>query len=206
MSDSSCTAFLNATDASDFGAIFHNNIYGILGLAFDQGSDIFVDTVQAFGSGNKQGRTFLGNVFSQDESAPNLFTVLLGRADDPDGPQEGLFTISEYEPEFAAVANQPKLHRTPPQLKNLTALPRWSVVMDKMTVNGQDFQFNQSSVEGLAEGSQITVLDTGFTFSQIPAAAVDFIYSSIDGAVYNETSKLWEVPCNMTTNLTFTFG
>lgn len=78
--------------------------------------------------------------------------------------------------------------------------------MDKMTVNGQDFQFNQSSVEGLAEGSQITVLDTGFTFSQIPAAAVDFIYSSIDGAVYNETSKLWEVPCNMTTNLTFTFG
>lgn len=202
----SLPAFLNATEATDFGAIFSNGIWGILGLAFDQGSDVYVDTIQSFGMGNKQGRTFLGNIFSQDPSAPNLFSVLLGRTDDPDGPQEGLFTVSEYEPEYKAVAQQPKLHRTPAQLKNLTALPRWSVVMDKMTINGQDFQFNQSVVEGIPEGSTVTVLDTGFTFSQIPGAAVDAIYSSIEGAVYNETAKLWEVPCNASTKLEFTFG
>ena len=200
------SAILNATNATDFGAIFSNNIFGILGLAFDLGSTVFIETVETFGRGNQQGLSFMSRVFSQNSSAPNMFTVLLGRSYDRDGPEEGAFTISEYVDGFEEVGNQTKLFRTPAQTVNITDTPRWSVLMDAMTVNGKMFKFNESVVPDAGEGQQVVVLDTGFTFSQLPPAAVDFIYSSIDGAQFNETSGLWVVPCENTTELTFEFG
>ncbi|CAL1714604.1 unnamed protein product [Somion occarium] len=199
-------ALVNATTATDFGAIFNNGIFGIMGLAFDQASTVFVETLLSFGRNNTQGRTFLGNIFAQNTSAPNLFTVLLGRTDDPNGDQEGVFTIGEYEPVFKNITSQPKLNRTPAQLVNITTEPRWSIQMDKMVVNRKEFKFNKSNVAEAAAGKTVMVLDTGFTFSQFPPAAVDFIYSSIEGSKFNKTSGLWEVPCENTTNLEFDFG
>ncbi|KIP10061.1 hypothetical protein PHLGIDRAFT_125889 [Phlebiopsis gigantea 11061_1 CR5-6] len=199
-------AILNATNATDFGAIFSNNIFGILGLAFDLGSTVFIETVETFGRGNQQGLSFMSRVFSQNSSAPNMFTVLLGRSYDKDGPEEGAFTISEYVDGFEEVGNQTKLFRTPAQTVNITDTPRWSVLMDAMTVNGKMFKFNESVVPDAGQGQQVVVLDTGFTFSQLPPAAVDFIYSSIDGAQFNKTSGLWVVPCENTTELAFEFG
>lgn len=177
-----------------------------MGLAFDQSSSVFIDTLVNFGKNNTQGRTFLGNVFAQNKTAPNLFTVLLGRTDDPAGDQEGVFTIGEYDPEFKNVAQQPKLTRTPAQVVNITTEPRWSIQMDKMLVNGKEFKFNKSLVSEAPAGKTVMVLDTGFTFSQFPPAAVDFIYSSINGSVQNKTSGLWTVPCDQTTKLEFVFG
>lgn len=177
-----------------------------MGLSFDIASTVFVETAEAFGVNNTEGLTFLSRLFLQNTSAPNLFTVLLGRSYDKDGPDDGAFTISEYVDGFEKVAEQTKLFRTPAQTVNLTSLPRWSVQMDSMTVNGKQFQFNQSSVPEADPGKQVVVLDTGFTFSQIPPAAVDFIYSSIPGSVFNQTSGLWNVPCESTTNLSFEFG
>ncbi|PSR71030.1 hypothetical protein PHLCEN_2v13078 [Hermanssonia centrifuga] len=199
-------AFLNVTQATDFDAISSNGIFGILGLSFDIGSTVFIETLLNFGVNDTQGLTFLSNIFLQNQSAPNLFTVLLGRAYDQDGPEEGAFTIGEYVDGFEAVANEPKLFRTPAQTVNITDTPRWSVQMDSMTVNGKQFQFNKTVVAEADPGKQVVVLDTGFTFSQIPPAAVDFIYSSIDGAMFNQTSGLWQVPCECTTNLSFEFG
>ena len=146
------------------------------------------------------------NIFQQNPTAPNLFTVLLGRASDTEGPDYGAFTISEYVDGFGRVADQPKLFRTPPQTANITNIPRWSVQMDSMTVNGRQFQFNKSAVPEAQPGKQVVVLDTGFTFSQIPPAAVDFIYSDIPGAQFDQTSGLWVVPCGATTDLSFEFG
>lgn len=200
------TAILNATTATNFNAIFNNGIYGILGLAFDLGSTVFVETLEAFGRGNNQGLGFLSRVFAQNPDAPNIFTVLLGRSYDEDGPEEGAFTIGEYVPGFERVANQTKLLRTPAQTVNITTTPHWSVLLDGMSVNGKRFHFNTSSVEEAKPGQQVVILDTGFTFSQIPPAAVDFIYSSIPGAVFNHTSGLWVVPCENTTSLVFEFG
>lgn len=200
------SAILNATNATDFGAIFSNNIFGIMGLSFDIASTVFVETAEAFGVNDTQGLTFLSRLFLQNKTAPNLFTVLLGRSYDLDGPDDGAFTISEYADGFDRVAEEPKLFRTPAQTVNITSPPRWSVQMDSMTVNGMPFQFNQSSVPEADPGKQVVVLDTGFTFSQIPPAAVDFIYSKIPGAIFNQTSGLWVVPCECTTSLTFEFG
>lgn len=177
-----------------------------MGLSFDIASTVFIETATAFGVNDTQGLTFLTNLFLQNTSAPNLFTVLLGRSYDKDGPEEGAFTISEYVDGFESVANQTKLFRTPAQTVNVTLEPRWSVQMDSMTVNGQRFQFNASSVPEADPGKQVVVLDTGFTFSQLPPAAVDFIYGSIKDAVFNDTTGKWIVPCECTTNLSFEFG
>jgi hypothetical protein len=198
-------AILNATVASQFDAIFNNNIFGILGLAFDLGSTVFIETLEAFGESSTVGLSFISRVFEQDPSAPNLFTILLGRSYDEDGPEEGTFTIGEYVVGLENISAQTKLFRTPAQIK-LTDTPRWSVLMDSMTVNGQKFQFNQSVVEEAGLGQQVAVLDTGSTFSQMPPAAVDFIYSSIPGAFLNQSSGLWIVPCDNTTHLAFEFG
>ena len=116
------------------------------------------------------------------------------------------FTISEYVDGFEDVAKQTKLFRTPAQTVNITDTPRWSVIMDSMTVNGKKFKFNESVVDEVEDDKQVVVLDTGFTFSQLPPAAVDFIYSSIPGAKFNSTSGLWVVPCESTTQLSFEFG
>ena len=177
-----------------------------MGLSFDFASTVFIETAVAFGANDTQGLTFMTNLFLQNASAPNLFTVLLGRSYDKDGPEEGAFTISEYVSGLEDVAQQTKLFRTPAQTNLSVEQPRWSVQMDGMIVNGKPFVFNQSSVPEADPGKQVVVLDTGFTFSQIPPAAVDFIYSSIPDAVFNETSGLWNVPCECTTNLTFGFG
>jgi saccharopepsin len=200
------TAFLNATNATNFNAIFSNGIFGIMGLAFDIGSSVFASTVEAFGANDTSGLTFLSNIFLQNKTAPNMFTVLLGRSYDKDGPQEGAFTISEYVDGLQKVADEPKLFRTPAQTVNVTTLPRWSVQLDSMTVNGTKFQFNQSSVPEADPGKQVVVLDTGFTFSQIPGPAVDFIYSQMPGSFFNATSGFWVVPCNATIPLSFEFG
>ena len=128
-----------------------------MGLAFDQSSTVFIETILSFGRNNTQGRTFLGNIFAQNKTAPNLFTVLLGRTDDPAGDQEGVFTIGEYDPEFKTVAQQPKLTRTPAQLDNITTEPRWSIQMDKMLVNGKEFKFNKSAVPEAAAGKTVMV-------------------------------------------------
>lgn len=177
-----------------------------MGLSFDIGSTVFIETLEAFGANSTQGLTFMSNIFRQNKTAPNLFTVLLGRSYDKDGPEEGAFTISEYVTGLEGVSTQPQLFRTPAQTVNITDVPRWSVQMDSMTVNGKQFAFNKTVVSEADPSKQVVVLDTGFTFSQIPPAAVDFIYSSIPGAQFNQTSGLWVVPCENTTTLSFEFG
>ena len=201
---SPCTAFLNATAASSFSDIFSQDIFGIMGLCFDLASTVFVET--AVKTNSTIGQTFLTNVFKQNPNEPNLFTILLGRSYDNDGPQEGAFTIGEYVTGFEDVAKQPKLFRTPAQTNLSAEEPRWSVQMDSMTVNGKQFSFKPSSVPEAEPGKQVVVLDSGFTYSQLPPDAVTFIYSSIPGAVQNETTGGWVVPCDGTTSLSFEFG
>ncbi|KZT64378.1 acid protease [Daedalea quercina L-15889] len=196
-------AFMNVSNATNFGTIFNDGVRGILGLAFDAGSTIESTITEAYGEDSELGESFLTNVFQQDTSKP-LFTVQLGRADDPQYTTEGAFTIGEYLPDYETIEDMPKLERFP---NNGTgAAPRWSTVMSGMTVNGEPFQFNTSGVPGTPEGSVVAVLDTGFTFPPIPKPAVDAIYGGIDGAYYDTNSSLWIVPCNKATTLEFQFG
>ncbi|CAL1706249.1 unnamed protein product [Somion occarium] len=199
-------ALVHVIEQRNFDNLFNRSIFGILGLSFPQSSQILHDSEQLFGANSTKGRTFLGNVFAQNKSTPNFFTVLLGRQDDLKGPRDGVFTISEYDSQYGNITSQPKLFHPSNKSKNDNALPLWSVPMDKMFVNGKEFKFNKSSVPGLESGKTAMLLDTGFTLSYIPGAAVDFIYKSISGAKFDKKNQLWEVPCENTTQLDFVFG
>ena len=66
----------------------------------------------------------------------------------------------------------------------------WSIVMDAMKVNGQAFSFNKSRISGTPSGKIVAALDTGFSFPPLPAAAVDAIYSTIPGALFDSVAQL----------------
>ncbi|RPD63486.1 acid protease [Lentinus tigrinus ALCF2SS1-6] len=189
-------AFINPTSIVDFNLA----VDGIMGMAFDVGS-IHTAFKNAFGAAaaDTLGRAPITSLFGAHPSLPNNFDVQLARTGETQDLADGSFTISAHAPGFdAALAGAPKLPRVSDQ--------HWSIVMDAMSVNGKAFAFEGSRIAGVPQGKTVAALDTGFSFPPLPPKAVDAIYSSIPGAVFNPSSKLWAVPCNATTNLSFTFG
>ena len=57
-----------------------------------------------------------------------------------------------------------------------------------------------------AAGKVVAALDTGSSYPTLPAAAIAAIYGSVPGAVYDDTSDLWLLPCESSPNVTFVFG
>ena len=189
-------AFLNATELQDFDL---TSFDGIMGMAFDIAS-IYGTVQEAWGTdaANSLARSPMTALFAQDPSLPNNFDVQLARSTELDDIAEGAFVISSHATGYENVTSTPKLPRVAPE--------HWSVVVDAMLVNGQNFTFNQSRIDGVPTGSIVAALDTGFSFPPLPPAAVDAIYGSIPGALYDQISQVWLVPCNGSTNLTFVFG
>lgn len=148
------------------------------------------DTAAQYGKG------LISNIFSQNPSRPNFCDIHLGRSSDLDDISDGVFTISEHVEGYEAVANQPKLQRL--------VQDHWTATLDAMQVNGKDFGFAPSSLKGPPSGKIAAVFDTGFSLPPLPAAAVDYIYGSIEGAVVDNGT--WVIPCLGPTNLTFVFG
>ncbi|KAI0666611.1 aspartic peptidase domain-containing protein [Trametes maxima] len=192
-------AFVNATELTGLDAQIASGIDGYLGMSFDV-SSIFGTIQQSWGnqSASTLGRSFITNLFAQNESLPNSFDLQLGRIDTMDAAGTGTFTISEHSSEFGDVTDAPKLPRV--------AAGRWSVVMDEMRINGERFSFNKSSVPGVPEGKVAALLDSGFSLPPLPPAAVDAIYTSIPGSVFYRTQGAYLVPCNSSTMLSFVFG
>lgn len=193
------SAFINATTAKNF-AFFNQGAVGIMGLSFDDvnlspiNRAILADT-----PASTVGHTPLINIFLQNPQVAPSFDVRLDRTGDLDDTATGTFLISEHLSQFAHVEQQPKLLRQ--------ALGRWTVPMDDMVVNGRKFDFNKSSIATVPSGKIGVLLDTGFTAPPLPPAAVDAIYSTIPGAVkYVDSGHQWIVPCDASTNLTFSFG
>lgn len=174
-----------------------------MGIAFEDADfspvNFFIE--QAFGNSSTLGHSPIANIFAQNPNISNSFDVYLSRTNDLDDTNTGTFLIAEHLDQFISVTNEPRLPRV--------TEGRWSVPCDGMKVNGQSFAFNKSSVAGVAEGSIAVVLDSGFTDPPLPPAAVDAIYSTIPGAInLNNTDSTpnWLIPCDGTTNLTFSFG
>ncbi|KAI1796364.1 aspartic peptidase domain-containing protein [Ganoderma leucocontextum] len=189
-------AFLNATDLQDFDL---SSFDGIMGMAFDIAS-IYGTVQSAWGTdaANNLARSPITALFAQNPSLPNNFDVQLARSTELEDIAEGAFVISSHATGYENVTSAPKLPRVAPD--------HWSVVVDSMLVNNQTFPFNQSRIDGVPTGTIVAALDTGFSFPPLPPAAVDAIYGSIPGALYDELSQVWLVPCNGSTNLTFVFG
>ncbi|KAI0328367.1 acid protease [Cubamyces sp. BRFM 1775] len=198
--------FISATQVD----AFPGNIKGLIGMAFDTAT-IFQTLWEAWGleSAQQLGRAPITNLFTQNPSAPAYFDLQLSRMDADGAEQDGHFLFGQHARGMEAVDKAPKLERVD--------LNHWTVALDDMKINGKPFTgWNKSVVSGVPEGKIATVFDSGFTYPQLTQAAVDAIYSSIPGAVpYHgpvlgtdnvQNTTNWIVPCNASTNLTFTLG
>ncbi|KAF9013317.1 aspartic peptidase domain-containing protein [Cyathus striatus] len=177
---------------------------GILGLGPNTGSFIY-RTLQT-----SSGYSVLNNVFYQDTTSPNLFTVLLGRTTDPNEFFSGSITVGDLLPVYSDVESKPKLPMTqvPETQENDQHL---QVLLDMDGVIGPDGEpipF-QTGVTGALDKRATAVLDCGFSFPQLPKSVSDAMYSRFYGAEFVDVDKVggaWIVPCDQEVNVTFKFG
>ncbi|KAK7692225.1 hypothetical protein QCA50_003849 [Cerrena zonata] len=121
-------ALVYARHTKYFSSLFKAGMHGIWGLGFEQSSTILHNTRTAFGDKDNRGLTFFGNLFAQNKTLSNFFTVVLGRKDDPDGLVDGAFTIGEFDPRYKNITSQPKLFTTSSQSSGqLAQFPIWAV-------------------------------------------------------------------------------
>ncbi|KAF8158194.1 aspartic peptidase A1 [Crassisporium funariophilum] len=196
-------AFLYVSDTSTFTTDIHSQGYdGLLGLGPNEGSVIRkkVDDDTA--------NTLLQRIFEGDKSTDNYITFLLDRAGDTGDPFKGQFTISEIVPGFESITSMPKLDvETVNRL--LEADQHWQALTDHDNgIIGPDgIPVKQKSIVPKApKGQYVAVIDSGFTFSQVPRDVSDAIYGRVKGAFYDTKNEWWLVPCGQYLNVSFNFG
>ncbi|KAF8217792.1 aspartic peptidase domain-containing protein [Mycena galopus ATCC 62051] len=206
-------AFLNVDEASDEEQPdFDDGIFGLWGLGFNTpGSSSVNDAVQtAYGQNANWGQSVLANIFAENPTGDDYIGISLSRSGDTGGTADASLTISEYDSDYQAVANSPKVPQNP---VNSGA---WTVTLDGLSVGGKKIDW-PSTMEQAPAGKNIVHLDTGTTNIMMPADQVAAIYSSIPGAVFSPdsyipltkfstTADVWVVPCNATVNVVATFG
>ncbi|KAM5542840.1 hypothetical protein V8D89_003504 [Ganoderma adspersum] len=193
-------AFVHVVADADVHGFDLKGYDGILGMAFDVGA-IHAKVQHEWGleAADALALSPMTALFAQEPALPNSFDVqLLRPATELADTADGLLVISAHAVGFEHVADAPRLPRAAPQ--------HWSVAMDAMLINGQSFAFNQSTVAGVPAGKVVAALDTGSSYPTLPTAAIAAIYGSVPGAVYDDTSDLWLLPCDSSPNVTFVFG
>ncbi|KAF8064915.1 aspartic peptidase domain-containing protein [Lyophyllum atratum] len=193
-------AFLNANE-STIGAMTDLGIYGLFGLGFDhpETSPINSAIEKKYGPSATWGASVLQNIFNQNASKPNFIAVDLARTEDLEGTAGGSFNIADYDKEYVAVADAPKLLQFP---RNAT---RWTTLLEDVWVDGVSIKFG-STIEGVPAGKAIALVDTGSPAGVFPAEIMQGIFSRIEGAAYDKTMRLWLIPCNSTTNVDMVMG
>ncbi|KAJ7138448.1 aspartic peptidase domain-containing protein [Mycena crocata] len=206
-------AFLNVKEAAEAeDPDFRSGIFGLWGLGFNTpGSSEINDAVQeAFGASQNWGQSVLANIFAQNPTGADYIGISLSRTGDQEGTADASLTISEYDSDYEAVQNAPKVPQFPADSG------AWTVTLDAMSVNGKKIKW-ESSMRVAPAGKNIVHLDTGTTNIMMPAAQVAAIYSAIPGAVlspdsyipqtkFSTTYDVWVVPCNASVNVVATFG
>ncbi|KAI0261787.1 aspartic peptidase domain-containing protein [Gloeopeniophorella convolvens] len=179
---------------------------GMLGLGPNTGSRI-----HASFNNQPQGDAVLDRVFRQNISAPNYFTVLLGRSEDPAEKYPGDITVSEIISGLENITSQPQVAVTVLSASD-AADQHWQVLLDEEGIIGPDgtpIQV-QTGVPGAPSPNQLTaIFDTGFTFTQVPQAISDAMYSGIAGASFQYVQGLgsiWIIPCRAEVNLSIAIG
>jgi len=171
-----------------------------MGIGFDSGSVVRGKV------GGVAGDTPLSHVFQQNKTTQNFVSLQLDRANDPTDTITGQVTISEFISGYESIASQPKLY-----LKDAfmdASNQHWAVVTDSTGVIGPDGSSIsvESIVPHVSGGKMVAVLDSGFTYSQVPRKMSDAIYGRVQGASYSTNDGLWYVPCDQYLNLSFVFG
>ncbi|EPQ54524.1 acid protease [Gloeophyllum trabeum ATCC 11539] len=195
-------AFIMVTDTKSFSTDISAQGYnGLVGLGPNSGSVIYKEI------DNASGDTMLNRIFSQNKTSSNFISFLLSRLGDPTDTIPGAFTISEVVPGYENITSMPKI--AVEKVHRLTnADQHWQIYTDKNGVIGPDGQpiAVDSIVPSAPDGQLVAVLDSGFTLPQVPRAMSDAIYGRVQGAVYDEDSQVWTVPCDQLLQISFKFG
>ncbi|KAJ7056614.1 aspartic peptidase domain-containing protein, partial [Mycena amicta] len=72
----------------------------------------------------------------------------------------------------------------------------WEASLDRIRVNQKDLGLHNRSC----------IFDTGTTLFVAPEPDVEVIHRTIPGAVFNDTTSSWALPCNTTTVISLGFG
>jgi len=171
-----------------------------MGIGFDAGSIVRGKV------GDGAGDTPLSRIFQQNKTTQNFVSLQLDRENDPTDTITGQVTVSELVSGYESIASQPKLY-----LKDAfmdSSNQHWAVITDDDGVIGPDGSSIsvESIVPHVSGGKLVAVLDSGFTFSQVPRKMSDAIYGRVQGASYSESDAIWYVPCTQYLNMSFVFG
>ncbi|KAF9454879.1 acid protease [Macrolepiota fuliginosa MF-IS2] len=197
-------AFLYVTDTSTFTSnINAQGYYGLLGLGPNSGS-----LVRKKISGDSRGDTMLTHIFESHSLSDNYVSFLLDRKGAPTEAFTGQLTVSEIVPGFENITSMPKIDVDKVN-RLLKADQHWQILTDQdngiVGPDGQPLKVD-SIVPGCPDGQLVAVIDSGFTFSQVPRDISDQIYGRVQGAYYDTTEEFWMIPCGQYLNLTFNFG
>ncbi|RXW25329.1 hypothetical protein EST38_g510 [Candolleomyces aberdarensis] len=196
-------AFLLVEDTASFtGDIRSQGYQGLLGLGPNTGSLVRKKLDK------KNADTILQNVFNKAGLGQNYITMLLDRKNGVGNPFKGEMTISEVLPGFENITSMPRL-----DVETVTRLLKsdqhWQALTDKdngvIGPDGVRIEFD-SIVPRAPDGQLVAVIDSGFTFSQVPRDIADGIYGRVKGAVYDSTNEWWLLPCGQYLNVSFNFG
>ena len=138
----------------------------------------------------------------------NYITLLLDRKNDGIDPFKGEMTMGEIIPGFENITSMPRL-----DVETVTRLLKsdqhWQALTDEnngiIGPDGQPIKFD-SIVPRAPDGQLVAVIDSGFTFSQVPRDIADAIYGRVKSAVYDATNEWWLLPCGQYLNISFNFG
>lgn len=112
----------------------------------------------AFGSTETWGQSVLANIFAANPGGSDYIGISLSRNGDLGGTADASLTISEYDTDYQAVQNSPKLQQTP---LNSGA---WTVTLDGLSVGGKKISW-PSTMEQAPAGKNIVHLDTGYVLA-----------------------------------------
>ena len=197
-------AFLLVTDPSGFtNGDFHAQGYdGLFGFGPNSGSVVRKKLDK------KNADTVIQNIFNRAGMSDNYVTFLLDRQKDPSQALTGEMTIGEILPGWENITKAEKL-----DVETVTRLLKsdqhWQALTDKdRGVTGPDGKIIpiDSIVPRAPDGQLVAVIDSGFTFSQVPREMADAIYGRVPGAVYNTQNEWWLVPCGQYINIAINFG
>ena len=133
---------------------------------------------------------------------------MLSRNGDPASQIAGQFTISSIVPGFENITNQPQLS-VEKVYKVTDKDQHWQVLTEKdvgiIGPDGQPIQYDSIAPKA-PSGQSVAVLDSAYTFPQVPRSVSDAIYGRVQGAQWSSSNQAWLVPCGQLINVTFNFG
>ena len=174
---------------------------GLIGLGPNSGSKISDEINDA------PGYSVLNRIFVENSVSSPSITFYLDRANGTVVSNTGMLTIDEVLPQYSNITSYTKLMID--KVHRLTdADQHWQLLTDTNGIIGPDG--NTIALKSIApsapDGQLVAVLDTGFTLTQVPRGVSDAIYGRVPGAVYDQKSQFWTVPCDSLINVSFKFG